>query len=231
MLFNSQDTMFLLNFLYMLDRIFQQFCSELRRHFDEPDPVLAARQNQAYGWMERQIERLMSDWIVLGTVPSLSSPLAWKGKSIEDGVVDISNLKRADSRESSGPRNNRKGGKKAGNAGGGGGAPQGRGQDQPGSKELASDEYVHEWRLPIGKRFNDFFTREHTSNFVGLPLAPHHKTGEPRPLCLRYQIQNGPKCRRGMGCYMTHIRPADIPREDKDTITIRLKQIYSGEQS
>lgn len=226
MLFKSQDTLFLLNYLYMLDRVFQQFCLELKRYENEPDPILAAREQQAKGWMERQIERPMSDWIVLGTVPSFGPPNVWRGKSLEEGVVDISNLRKSTSKETG------KGGAKKKSPGASGGSPSaGRSQEKPWHRELPADEYVREWRLPTGRQFTDFFTREKPSNFVGLPLVTHHKLSEKKPICLRHQIQNSQRCRRGYGCPMTHIKPSDLSREDKDAITIHLKRVYSEEQA
>ena len=227
MLFESQDTLFLLNYLYMLDRVFQQFCLELKRYNNEPDPVLAAQQQQAKGWMERQIERSMSDWTVLGTAPSFGPPLAWKGKSLEDGVVDISSLKKPASKDSgkSGAK------KKSSSASGGSRSAPGRGQEKPWHRELPADEYVREWRLPMGKQFTNFFTQDKPSNFAGLPLVSHHKLNEKKPVCLRHKIQNSQRCCRGYGCPMTHIKPSDLSREDKDAITIHLKRVYSDEQA
>ena len=224
MLFEGQDTLFLLNYLYMLDRVFQQFCVELKRYENEPDPILAARQQQAEGWMERQIERPMSDWIVLGSVPSFGPPLAWKGKALGDGVVDISSIQKSTTKSGSKK-------KKSGPSPGGATSPGGRSQEQPWHKELPADEYVREWRLPAGKQFTDFFTRDKPSNFVGLPLIQHQRFSEKKPICLRHQIQNGQRCRRGFACPMTHVRPDDLSREDKDAITIHLKRVYAGEQA
>jgi hypothetical protein len=145
---------------------------------------------------------------------------------LEDGVVDISNLKKLTSKESG-----KSGAKKKSSGTSGGSSPAGRGQEKPWHRELPADEYIREWRLPTGKQFTDFFTRDKPSNSVGLPLVPHHKLNEKKPICLRHQIQNSQRCHRGYGCPMTHVKLSDLSREDKDAITIHLKRVYSEEQA
>jgi hypothetical protein len=223
----SRNKIFLLNYLYMLDRVFQAFCKELRRYESEPDPILYARAVNGEGWMDRMIESATQPWIVQGILPSFASPLVLQGRTSLDGVVDISGT----------------GGKQRGGPGVGGGvgaaarkgggagnaAPAGNVAGGPAwHKELPGDEVVQEWRLPTGKRMADFFGPHKKENLVGIPKVSHHRTGRPAPLCLRFQLG---KCRQGAGCVLSHIRPQEIPRDTRDAITSHLKGIYAQDSS
>ena len=230
----SRDKIFLLKYLYMLDRVFQAFCDELRQFEKEPDPIQDARVVVGEGWMEKLINEPVRPWVIQGMLPAFASPLALQGKTPSEGVFDLS-----------GAGKNRGGHGAAAGAvvgaaaaagaprRGGGGAgkqqAQGNNDDSPGwHRELPDSERAQEWRLPAGKKLADFFGPHKKENITGLPKVIHHKTGRPSPPCLRYQLE---KCRQGAGCPFAHIRPRDIPREVHDAITSHIKGVYEKEIS
>ena len=81
---------------------------------------------------------------------------------------------------------------------------------------------VPEWALPDGKQYGDYF-RVGTENLKDWPLFAHHKTGKPRPMCVKYQVLG--KCRAT--CMNAHVKPTAIDRKDHDAVTARLQKIYS----
>ena len=68
-LFRERGTLFLLNYMYMLDRVFQAFCQELLKYESEEDPIQVAKLTGARGWMEKLVEAPVQSWLVAGTVP------------------------------------------------------------------------------------------------------------------------------------------------------------------
>ena len=90
-LFESKDKLFLLNYMYMLDCVFQSFCSELKKYINEEDPIQVARNTGAQKWMEKLVETPVQNWKVTGTIPIYSSPSAWDERKLGEGVVDTSN--------------------------------------------------------------------------------------------------------------------------------------------
>jgi hypothetical protein len=223
------DKTFLFNYMYMLDRVFQAFCKELRRFEKEQDPIQDASVVIGDGWMEKMIAEPIQKWVILGQIPTFASPLILRGKAPpEKGVLDLNDA---------GPR-------KQGAAGGGAGGAAGAARqgkkagrpapaqdpgDSPGwHSELPSDECVKEWRLPSGKKLADFFGPHKSENLVGIPKVKHHKSGRPAQPCLRYQLA---KCRQGAACPFAHIRPKDIPRDVHDALTSHIKGVYEKENA
>ncbi len=92
--------------------------------------------------------------------------------------------------------------------------------------ELGSEECVRDWAIPHGKKFGDYFGPHKKENVVGLPFVQHHRTKRPAPICLKYQLGNGVKCKRGVDCALAHIRPRDIASEDHQQITEHLKKVF-----
>ena len=223
----NRDKIFLLKYLYMLDRVFQAFCNELRRFEKEPDPIQDARVVVGEGWMEQLINEPVRPWVIQGVLPAFASPLALQGKTPSEGVFDLGGAGKI------------RGGQ-GGGAGGGGVAAAARrkgggaaGKQAPADgdapswhKELPDGEHAQEWKLPAGKRLADFFGPHKQENLKGLPKAAHHRTGRPSQPCLRYQLE---KCRQGAGCPFAHIRPRDMPREIHDAMTSHIKGVYEKE--
>ena len=224
-LFRARGTLFLLNYMYMLDRVFQAFCQELLKYEQEEDPIQVAKLSGARGWMEKLVEGPVQSWLVAGTVPLYSSPSAWDDKKLGDGLVDLH------------------GAKHRAVAGGGGGAGAAQspgakkrkvekssddGKEKAWHRALDPDEYIKEWSLPEGeeRNFFNYFSPSKPENFYGFPKVAHHKTGRPAHICIRYIIGNGPGCSRGISCLRSHIRMNDLSTEEKSTITKQLKKVY-----
>jgi hypothetical protein len=226
----SLNKMFLLNYMYMLDRVFQAFCKELRRFEKEPDPIQDARAVVGEVWMEKMISTPIQSWVIQGTIPTFASPLILRGKSPSNGVLDLNEAGKKHGAAIGGgaaagggagvtPRQ----GKKAGRP-----VPAADGESPKWHRELSEDECVKDWRLPTGKRLADFFGPHKKENMVGLPKVAHHKSGRPMQPCLRYQLE---KCRQGAACPFAHIRPKDIPRDVHDAITSHIKNVYEKENA
>jgi hypothetical protein len=185
-LFEAKDKLFLLNYMYMLDRVFQSFCSELKKYIMEEDPIQVAKTTGAQRWMEKLVENPVQNWKVTGTIPMYSSPSAWDERKLGEGVVDLSSGK--------------------GQTLGSGGAPsppqrkkkaeKGSGEDKelPWHRSLEPNEYVKEWFLPSPNKFFQYFNPDRSENFVGLPMVTHHRTGRKAYICVRYIVGNGPGC-------------------------------------
>ena len=228
-LFRSKGTMFLLNYMYMLDRVFQSFCQELLKYEEEEDPVQMAKASGAKGWMEKMIEGPFKTWLVAGTVPLYSSPSAWDDRKFGEGLVDLHGAK---------------GRAGAGGGGGGGGSPQSPaakkrkleklsdegGKEKAWHRALDQDEYIKDWFLPAGeeKNFFSYFSPSRPENFYGFPKVAHHKTGRPAYICVRYIVGNGPGCSRGISCLRSHIRMNDLSADEKNAITKQFKKVYGG---
>jgi hypothetical protein len=88
----QKSKLFLLNYLYLLDRVFQSFCKEVRKFSDRTDPVLDCNQGgRLEGWMGRRISQTMADMFTLGITPLLTAPLALEGNSPNsEGLLDLS---------------------------------------------------------------------------------------------------------------------------------------------
>lgn len=218
--------MFLLNYMYMLDRVFQSFCQELLKYENEEDPVQMAKISGAQGWMEKMIEGPFRTWLVAGTVPLYSAPSAWDDRKFGEGLIDLHGAK----------------GRAAGGGGGGGGSPQSPaakkrkldkdegGKEKAWHKALDQDEYIKDWFLPAGeeKNFFNYFSPSRPENFYGFPKVTHHKTGRPSYICVRYIVGNGPGCSRGISCLRSHIRMNDLSANEKSAITKQFKKVYGG---
>ena len=230
-LFRVRGTLFTINYMYMLDRVFQAFCQELLKYENEEDPIQVARISGAKGWMNKLIEGPFQAWLIAGTVPLYSSPSAWDDRKFGEGLVDLHSGK----------------GRSA-DGGGIGGSGAGKGSQSPPAKKrkvdkgpeegkekawhraLDEDEYVKDWFLPESgdKNFFSYFTPAKPENFLGFPRVTHHRTGRPAYICLRYIIGNGPGCSRGISCVRSHIRMSDLSADEKSVITKQLKKVYGA---
>ena len=222
-LFRARGTMFLLNYMYMLDRVFQAFCQEMLKYEHEEDPVQVARATGAKGWMERLVEGPFNAWLVAGTVPLYSPPSAWDDRKFGEGLVDLHSGK----------------GKGASSGGGSSGPPSSpaakkrkvekgseEGKEKAWHRALDQDEYVKDWFIPEGEEFFSYFSPSKPENFYGFPRVAHHKTGRPAHICVRYIVGNGPGCSRGLSCIRSHIRMNDLSSEEKERITKQFKKVY-----
>ena len=200
----EKDKMFLFNYLYLLDRIFQRFCREIRECREEQDPVLALKEMiRGDRWMRSMIDQAMEPLVIYGRELGLRPPIKLQERSSLSGLIDMSQIGKGQ------PSNKRL----AENQDGGGKAGGKVARRRVGAGEayhdwwyeLSSDDCVREWAIPHGKKFGDFFGPHKKENVVGLPYVLHHKTKRPAPICLKYQLGNGVKCKRGAECALAHI--------------------------
>jgi hypothetical protein len=210
----STDKFFLLNYLYMMDRVFQSFCESILPYINQQDPIIFFAETKRADYMELLVDDPMDKWFVQGMKLSFQSPLILAGRGSLEGVVELNGPgKRKSSGEGEGRAISTKGAKK---------------RSTSEEDELAKEDYVHDWKLPPGKRMSHFFAPHMKANIAGVPSVPHHHTGRPTAVCLRYQLENGPKCKRGKGCLLAHIRPSDMSPEAYDALSSHLKRVYTS---
>jgi hypothetical protein len=225
----GKDKMFLLNYLYLLDRIFQRFCKEIREFKEEQDPVLSLRDIlKGDRWMIEMVNQAMEPLIIFGKELGFRPPLQLQEQSSLSGLVDMSQMGK-------GP--NKRQAEKLEGGGKAGGRPAKKRfgaveADQDWWTELKNADYVSEWAIPREKKFGDFFGPHKKGNVVGLPYVQHHKTKRPAPICLKYQLRNSGKCKRGGDCALAHIQPKDLSSEEYQHITDHLEKVFStGDQA
>jgi hypothetical protein len=220
----EKDKMFLFNYLYLLDRMFQRFCREIRECHQEQDPVITLKDIlKGDRWMKGMIDQAMEPLVIYGKELGLRPPLKLQDRSALSGLIDMSQTGRVNPNKR--PAENHDGGGKAG----GKAARRRVGAGEANHDwwyELSSDECVREWAIPHGRKFGDYFGPHKKDNVVGLPYVQHHKTKRPAPICLKYQLGNGVKCRRGADCALAHIRPKDLSSDDFQQITDHLKKVF-----
>ena len=222
----DKDKMFLFNYLYLLDRMFQRFCREIRECRQEQDPVLVLKDIiKGDRWMKEMINQALEPLVIYGKELGLRPPIKLQERSSLSGLIDMT------SHMGRGHGNKRK----AEDQEGGGGRPGGKvarkglvaGEAHPDWwYELSREECVRDWAIPPGKKFGDYFGPHRKDNVVGLPFVQHHRTKRPAPICLKYQLGNGVKCKRGADCALAHVRPKDISSEDHQQITEHLKKVF-----
>ena len=215
----SRTKSFLVNYLYMLDRTFQDFCTRMLDFEFEAAPARAAKDRGVHRLMERNIMEAMKPWMVNRIVPNFSAPISLQGKVAPDGVVDLAG---SSPRSSTGDGQARTGRERTKRAG--------KNNDAMKMEfgQLPANEYVKEWQLPPGKEFSDFFGVNHPGSIKGLPRFKHHRTGRMETLCLRYQLSG---CARGPRCTWAHVLPSEMPRRDRDAVSNHLQEIYKRNQN
>mmetsp|Transcript_88008 Transcript_88008/g.172169 ORF Transcript_88008/g.172169 Transcript_88008/m.172169 type:complete len:831 (-) Transcript_88008:5093-7585(-) len=225
----DRDKMFLFNYLYLLDRMFQQFCREIREYSQEQDPVLTLKETlRRDRGMRGMIDQAMEPLVIYGKELGLRPPIKLQDRSSLSGLIDMSQVGKVN--PSKRPVEDLDGGGKAG-----GKVARRRVGVEPHPDwwyELSSEDCIREWAIPHSKKFGDYFGPHKKENVVGLPYVQHHKTKRPAPICLKYQLGNGVKCKRGADCVLAHIRPRDLSSEEYRQITEHLKKVYqTGGQS
>jgi len=212
-----ENKMFLFNYLYLLDRVFQAFCEEIQKQSGSADPIRAFLSVRKATFMEDLIEGPLLLWLVQGIRLSLQPPLLLAGRETLAGIVDLN-----------------QGSSNRGKPGSGGKSPRTRSAQgelsEEGQASLKAEERVAEWQLPEGKDMGSFFNPHQKDNTRPVPRVTHPHTGRPAQICLRYQIgREG--CRFGKGCAMAHVRPKDIPAAAREKLTNHLRKVYQGSGS
>jgi hypothetical protein len=167
-----------------MDRVFQSFCESIQLYINQQDPITFFAETKRADYMESLVDDPMEKWFVQGMRLSFQPSLILTGRSSLEGVVDLNGSgQRKSSVEGEGRSSSNKGTRR-----------------RPSSEEdegLSKEEYVQEWLLPPGKRVSHFFAPQMKTNLAGIQRIPHHQSGRPAEVCLRYQIE---KCKMGKGC-------------------------------
>ena len=215
---------FLINYLYMLDRTFQDFCLRMLDFQMDASPAQSAREQGMHQLMESNILEAMKPWIVNRIVPNFSAPINLQGKSVAEGVVDLHGFTTGTAPGNSRGRN-------------GDSRTKITVKDNEANKQeigawvssLPLSEYVKEWQLPPGTNFSDYFGPNNQGSTTGIPKFKHHRTGRMERLCLRFQLANC-RCVKGTYCRLAHVLPSEMPRKDKDIISTHLQDLFKKRQ-
>jgi hypothetical protein len=199
---SRRDPQIYIKFVYMLDRVFQNFVSRLGGFHRERQPIRHAR-GSLRGSMRADIDQALGGFDS-GVIPNLSLPEVISNNNTvrDDPAPDKSN-------------DGKKGGKKP--------------DDLTSSPSWWSTnaEKVPEWGLPVGKNYRDFFTPDHKENFTNWPTFQHHrhpKVPDPKPLCIKYQTSGS--CRAG--CRLAHVKPSSMESAIRTKVDARFKEVYKS---
>lgn len=194
----EEDDLFITKFLYFLDTTFQRFCENLLKNGTGKDPIGKAYRRGLDKFMRETIDRILNDFVTLGSPPNLPLPSALK----------VSKGKAANAPHHSSPK----------------AAPRAEARDK---WMRANPSPVKDWEIPKGKFFRDIFGKEGVEeNKKGFPKLPHHQSGKDTNLCIRYQSLGN--CQRGANCPLAHVPSDKIEKSTSDQISARFKEIFDG---
>jgi hypothetical protein len=201
----KRDRMFMVKFIYLLDRVFQNFVNRLGSFYQTKDPIRAARSRLRES-MEEEIDDAMRGFAA-GAYPNLSLPVVIMSPDSHDDDASDGD-KKPPGKKKKPPDTDP--------------APA----DVP-DWHTKNPSQVQAWCLPSGKNFSDFFnTRDEAlkANFTDFPKFKHHRKSVVglKPLCAKYQVAG--RCRGG--CPYAHVPPGNMNPAKKEEVTARFKQIY-----
>lgn len=223
-----RDPVFLAKYLYLLDRVFQQFLRDVAECVDESDPIIYLRSTTGESSMAEAVESLVKNWRDNGQDFAYWLPYVLQGRvrPLSEGrIMDLSERMGSGGSKPSGGRGRADG---TGDASPGTKLGRSGGKGETGVSRVNEADCVNEWAVPTGKSFGNFFNPNLRENYQGLPLIPHHNTGTPVAICLKYHIKGGPGCRAGKKCKLSHIRPSLIPEPKFDQISKKLREVYAS---
>lgn len=203
---SRRDSQIYIKFVYMLDRVFQNFVSRLGGYHRERDPIRRAKGSLRES-MQADIDQAMGGFDS-GVIPNLSLP-----EVISNGLTDdpppTAKKPPGNGKTERQPR---------------GGAVPDDIANAP-SWWTENPSKIPEWCVPAGKHYRDFFTPEKRENFANWPRFRHHrhpKVPEQKPLCLKYQSSGS--CRAA--CRLAHVRPSTMDPLVKDQVHARFMEIF-----
>ena len=82
-----------------------------------------------------------------------------------------------------------------------------------------------EWRLPVGKTFNDYFKRG-SPNLSKFPKFSHHVWPRETFLCLKYQASG--ECVRGSHCQLAHVPKSKMSAAQANTLDSAFRDAYGS---
>jgi hypothetical protein len=200
---SRRDPQIYIKFVYMLDRVFQNFISRLGAFHRDRDPIQRAK-GSLRGSMRADIDQALGGFDS-GVIPNLSLP-----EVISNNTPDETTPGNKKPEKGKGP-----------------------GRDTKTPDDLAdapswwseNPEKEAEWKIPSGKIYRDFFTPEHKANFTNWPKFKHHRhprVPDQKPLCIKYQSFGS--CRAG--CRLAHVKPSAMDAAAKALVGARFKEIF-----
>ncbi|MBM3301062.1 MAG: zinc finger CCCH domain-containing protein [Deltaproteobacteria bacterium] len=226
---SRRNPAFMMSFLCMLDREFQNFLTEVVAVAGLDDPIGALISANKQSMMEDEIYNLLSPWLHHSVVSTFRPPadLEWmvSSSSHQTGIREIDDGARNRARLSQGTDASAGNGGRRGQGGGRlTGSSTTPGRDPDWWFSIPDEELVREWSLPRGKKFGEYFNTSKKENSDGLPFFKHHKKpGKTAQICMKHQLGT---CNKGGNCSFAHIRPRDIPSEKFQIISTKLRSVF-----
>ena len=183
---------------YFLDRVFQEFATDLCLFAGEENPLRSA--SPSLRGRQRNTVLTTLGPLRYGIKPTIALP---------PGLLQSRQSSSNGNPTSRSPSNDDVNG--------------GRNGEAPRIKSVTPPD---DWKIPRGKNFGDFFnprTEETRANLVGWPSATHDRLGTQKPICIRLLVTG--KCLKE-NCKNAHVKPSTLSSTSKDAISTRLAGIY-----
>jgi hypothetical protein len=197
--------------LHFLDRVFQEFATDLSKFAEEENPIQAA----SALLRGRQRNTVISTLgpLKYGVKPTIALPPGLiQGHGQRGGGTTDQGSSLADVNTSMG---------------------EGEGSESrapSGGPRTLQVTLPQGWRIPRGRTFGDFFnprTEANRANLAGWPSVNHDRSGVPKAVCVRLIVTG--KCPKE-NCKHTHIQPSALDPTMKDSIATRLSEIYQQDR-
>ena len=197
----SKRPQFGVEFVFLLDRVFQSFLHKLKEFEGRSDPIWKARQEARLRKFQQDELQLVFKLLTLGHAHELLLPsvLAFSPSNHPSTHAGLSS--REEKRKSS--------------------------SSNPGvaADPVTNPHPVPAWLIPSGKSRGDFFHgRSHPDNMKGFPQVPHHKDGRPKTVCIKFL--SGGTC--AAFCPRSHPEVDKLPPAVFKQINDRFKAIYQS---
>jgi hypothetical protein len=192
----QSDKLIGVKILYFLDRVFQEFATDLSRFTGQTDPLRAASASLR-GRQRNTVIRTLAP-LRYGIQPAIT---------LLPGLVPEQGSGAGQSREPNHESN--------------AGSGNGRGRTSTsGSNGTHTSSIPNGWKISDGKIFGDFFNprgKRTSGNISGWPKTPHESSGSPQQLCVRL-VTTG-KCIKTMQLFSHQAREPELPgsRRNHDT--------------
>jgi hypothetical protein len=196
---------FCVEFVFLVDTVFQEFINELGRLYMSRDIIKDARRTLR-GHQVNAIDSALSGF-QYGNIPTLRLPmtLTMKGTASSKHPDGVATAPKEGASAPSPKKDKEKG-------------PAWWGKN-PGQ--------VAAWCVPSGKSYPDFFggpSEENKENLKGWPKVLHHKSNLRKPMCIKFQAIG--VCRPF--CSLSHVVPSSLPKEEHALAAARFKEVYKS---
>ena len=205
----SKDGLFLTKFTYMLDCVFQSFCTELLSEAKGSRDPLGRAEKRLANYQVDQIKGELRSFNIVGSIPPLSLPTI---------IEEIEARKRSPEAGESKKGRGENGPKRPPESKGGEGKVFPTRNPHP----------VTAWKIPAGKTYKDYFGPIHKERISGFPKVPHHNPTRPNKgptrICLSWHADG--QCGRGGTCHHSHLDASKMTAEAKEEIHKLFLAIY-----